>query len=219
MTKPYEPKIEINGVEYFPPPYSIQSLSPTVRHGLIPVALLAMLSVASTLSLICFLSYRFVAWRTHYRTFVGYNQYVVLVLNLLLADLQQATAFLISFYWVLKNQILAPHPACFAQGWLLHSGDVSGALFVLAIAVHTFYTAVYGMRVGSKTFTAGIVAIWVFTYFLTGIGVGLHGQKYFVRAGSWCWISSEFQVDRLALHYIWIFVRAINPRKTRVAIG
>ena len=206
MKWPYAPRIEVNGGEYYPPPYSGQSLSPTVRYGLIPIALLAMLSVTSTLSLFAFLCYRFATWRTHYRTSVTYDQYVSLILNLLLADLQQASAFLISFHWIHKDYILAPHPACFAQGWLLHSGDVSSALFVLAIAGHTFYTAVHGMRVESKTFTAGIVAIWIFSYLLTGIGVILHGQKYFVRAGAWCWVSSEYQDDRLALHYVWLFV-------------
>ncbi|KAK4543386.1 hypothetical protein LTR36_005529 [Oleoguttula mirabilis] len=206
MGAPYTPKIQVDGGSYFPAPYSVYPLPPTIRRGLIPVGILAALSVASTICLIAFICYRFVAWRAHYRTFVGNNQYVVLVLNLLLADLQQAASFLISFHWVRKDYILAPHPACFAQGWLLHAGDVGSAFFVLAIAVHTFYTAVYGMRVGTKTFTAGIVGIWVFTYFLTSIGIALHGNKLFVRAGAWCWISSEYESDRLALHYVWLFV-------------
>ncbi|KAK5136152.1 hypothetical protein LTR08_003989 [Meristemomyces frigidus] len=206
MHDPYAPDIQVDGRSYYPPPYSINPLPPTLRHGLIPVGCLALLSVVSTLALISFICVRFATWKMHYRTFVGYNQYVALVLNLLLADLQQASAFLISFHWVHKDYIIAPHPACFAQGWLLHSGDVASAFFVLAIAIHTFYTAVYGLRIGTKTFAAGIVFIWAFTFFLTGLGVGLHGKKYFVRAGAWCWISSEYEVDRLALHYIWLFV-------------
>lgn len=209
MHASYSPRIEVDGGSYFPPPYSIDPLPSTLRIGLIPIGLLATLSVISTLSLICFICYRFATWRSHYRTFVGYNQYVVLVLNLLLADLQQSSAYLISFHWVHKNYILAPHPACFAQGWLLHSGDVSSAFFVLAIAVHTFYTAVYGRRIGNKTFGGLIIGIWIFSYFLTGIGVGIHGSTYYVRAGAWCWVSSEYETDRLALHYLWLFVSTL----------
>lgn len=206
MIAPYSPRITVDGGEYFPPPYSTTDLSGVASRGLIPVGILAALSVVTSLGLICFIGFRILTWRLHYKTFVGYNQYVVLVFNLLLADLQQAASFLISFHWVHKNYILAPHPACFAQAWLLHSGDVSSAFFVLAIALHTFFTAVYGMRIGNKTFYTGIFALWVFSYFLTGLGVGLHGDKYFTKAGAWCWVSSEYERDRLGLHYIWLFV-------------
>ncbi len=29
-----------------------------------------------------------------------------------------------------------------------------------------------------------------------------HREKYFVRAGAWCWVSEAYEDDRLALHYI-----------------
>ena len=211
MVAPYSPEISVDGALYFPAPYSVDPLPPALRRGLIPVGLFAILSVASTLMLICFILYRIFTWRMHYRTFIGYNQYVVLVLNLLVADLQQSSAFLISFHWVRKNYILAPHPACFAQGWLLHSGDVASGFFVLGIAVHTFYTAIYGRRVSNRTFAIVVLCIWIFSYFLTGIGAAIHGERYFVRAGAWCWVSSAFEADRLALHYIWIFVSIVKP--------
>lgn len=174
-TPPYSPRVLIDGGRYFPSPYSETALPTTLQHGLIPVGILALLSVAATLVLISFICFRLATWKMHYRTFLGYNQYVILVLNLLIADLQQSSAFLISFHWIRKRMILAPSSPCFAQAWLLHSGDVSSGFFVLAIAVHTFYTAVHGKRVGHKTFAVIVVLIWVFSYFLTGLGVGLHG--------------------------------------------
>lgn len=207
----YEPLIHVDGGDYFPPPYSQTHLNDILRIGLVPVGILAALSVLTTSILISFISWRFITWKLHYKTFLGYNQYVVLVLQLLLADLQQAASFLISFHWISRDYILAPHPACFAQGWLLHSGDVASAFWVVVIGLHTFFTAVYGMRIGTKTFYGGILAVWVFSYILTGLGVGLHGSKYFVRAGAWCWVSSEYERDRLGLHYIWLFVSASTP--------
>nr|POF05431.1 hypothetical protein CFP56_69457 [Quercus suber] len=51
-----------------------------------------------------------------------------------------------------------------------------------------------------------IISIWISAYLLTAIGVWLHGEQYFVNAGSWCWVSSAFQNDRLALHCVWIFL-------------
>jgi hypothetical protein len=109
---PYYPKINVAGSEYFPPPYSALNLPPGLRYGLVPVGLLATLSLAATSALILFILSRFVSWRQHYKTFIGYNQYVVLVLNLLLADFQQSAALVLSFHWIREDYILAPHPVC-----------------------------------------------------------------------------------------------------------
>lgn len=118
----------------------------------------------------------------------------------------QSAAFMVSWHWYRHRHILAPSAACFTQGWLLQSGDVSSAFFVLAIALHTYYTGVYGRRLGHKTFVAVIIAIWAFVYFLTAIGLGVHPEEtYFVGAGAWCWISSAYELDRLWCHYVWVF--------------
>lgn len=105
-----------------------------------------------------------------------------------------------SWHWYRKNKILAPTSACFAQGWLLNSGDLGSGFFVLAIAVHTYYTAVLRRTVGYRWFAGIIVGIWVLTYILTSVGVGLHREKYFVRAGAWCWVSSAYETERLWCH-------------------
>lgn len=77
MPAPYTPEIVVGNRSYFPPPYSAPTLPDELHHGLIAVGLLALLSVASTLCLICFIGFRFATWRLHYRTFLGYNQYVM----------------------------------------------------------------------------------------------------------------------------------------------
>ena len=201
--------INVDGGEYFPFPYSLESLPETLSKGLIAVGLLATLSVVTSFVLVCFIVYRIFAWRMHYHTFIGYNQYVILVLNLLLADLQQSAAFLFSFHWIGQGRILAPSVPCTAQAWLLHSGDVSSGFFVLLIALHTYYTAVQGGRIGHRWFMAAIIFTWIFTYFLTAIGL-VHGDQYFVRAGAWCWVSEAYEPARLALHYIWVFIVQVS---------
>ena len=207
---PFTPKVQIAGGYYFPAPYSLHPLPRGLRHGLISVGLLATLSVGCSLTLICFIMWRLVRWKLHYRTFLGYNQYVILVLNLLLADLQQSTAFLITFHWVRANHIVAPSAPCFAQAWLLHSGNMGSGFFVLGVALHTYYTAVVGRRLGIRAFTAIILGIWLFSYFLTAVGVFMYGDKYFASTRGWCWIPSAFQTERLALHYIWVFLVQVS---------
>ena len=194
------------GAGYFPPPHSLDPMTHDIHYGLIIVGLCGLASFLSTLTLFSFLAYRFLTWRSHYKTFIGYNQYIVLFLNLVFADLLQATSFLVSFYWIAQNAILAPTPACTAQGFLLHFGDVASAFFVLSIAIHTCTTAALGKRIAYGVFATSIGVIWLFALFLTILGVALHGNTYFVRAGAWCWVSSDYEPERLALHYIWLFI-------------
>lgn len=169
--------------------------------------------MGATLTLVSFILYRLLTWKLHYRTFIGYNQYVILVLNLLIADLQQSASFLISFHWIRFGRILAPSTPCFAQAWLLHSGDVSSGFFVLAIAIHTFYTAVHGKRVGNKAFAAIIICIWAFAYFLTGVGVGLHGYEEIARGLALTVANHACQTQ--VLHACWRMVLDIRGIRRR----
>jgi hypothetical protein len=192
--------------EYFKPPHSISPLPEGLHTGLYVVGACGLLSFLATLSLLSFVAYRFCTWRDHYKTFIGYNQYVLLFLNLVLADLFQATAFIVSFFWISKDAILAPTSACQAQGFLLHLGDVASAFFVLAIAIHTYYTVVLSRRVPYRIFGGMVIMVWLIVIFLTVLGLAIHKETYFVRAGAWCWISSDYEPERLGLHYFWLFL-------------
>ncbi|KAG9623068.1 hypothetical protein KCV04_g13024, partial [Aureobasidium melanogenum] len=191
---------------HYPSPYSLSPLGPVLKGGLMAPGLLGLLSVITTLGLLGFIVYRFSTWRRHYRTYVGYNQYVVLCMNLLIADFIQAVSFLFSFHWIRKNGIFAPTSACFAQGFLLNIGDLTSGFFVMAIAFHTFYTAVKGRRIGHIQFIVAVVSVWTFGLLLSIIGPIEYRDRYFVRAGAWCWAGEQYQTDRLALHYLWIFI-------------
>lgn len=197
---------EMSTSKYFAPPHSVEPLPHTIRWGLIGVGICGLASFISTLALFSLLFYRLFTWRTHYKTFLGYNQYVVLFMNLIFADLCQASAFVISFYWIAKNAILAPTVTCATQGFLLHFGDVASAFFVLSIAVHTFMTAVLSTRVAYPTFNVMLWLVWLAALVLTVLGLALHKQTYFVRAGAWCWVSDDYEAERLALHYVWLFL-------------
>ena len=154
-------------------------LDETIRRGLIPVSVFALFSVISTTALLLWITYRLV-WRHDYR-----SQYVILIYNLLLGDLQQSLSFLISIHWLNLGRIDSPSMSCFAQGWLINMGDMSSGFFVLAIALHTWYSVVLGRKVSNTAFTSGIVGIWMFSLLLTFLGPALHGRNYFVRAGAW----------------------------------
>ncbi|KAF8856585.1 hypothetical protein BDZ45DRAFT_552233, partial [Acephala macrosclerotiorum] len=187
----------------FPSPLSVSTLPIHTRKALLPVAIMGLLSFLSTFGILCFITHRMIAWKKYYRTFPGYNQYLLLIYNLLLADLQQSIAFLLSFHWIAKNGILAPTAVCFLQGWMVQVGDVSSGMWVLAIALHTWYS-VTGRKLGYFSFTCCVVLIWVFILMLAVIGPIAHKNTYFVNTGAWCWINGDYTTERVLLHYIWI---------------
>ncbi|KAK8204778.1 G protein-coupled glucose receptor regulating Gpa2-domain-containing protein [Phyllosticta capitalensis] len=190
---------------YAPYPASLDPLPDELRRTLWPIGVLAVLSVIACSGLLGWITYRLLVWRRHYHTYVGYNQYVLLIYNLLLADLQQAVSFAISFHWIEDDRILAPSSACNAQAWLVQIGDVSSGMFVLAIALHTFWGLVKGRQLAYRTFICTTISIWVAAVLLSILGPILHGSKYFTAAGAWCWVSTDYETERLWLHYIWIF--------------
>ncbi|KAF1947349.1 hypothetical protein EJ02DRAFT_365677 [Clathrospora elynae] len=187
-------------------PNSLDPLTPDLRTGLIAVGLFAMMSLISVSALLVFITHRLISWRRHYKEYVGYNQYVVLIYNLLIADLQQSIAFSISFHWLRINKIIAPTAPCFIQAWFLQIGDVASGFFVLAIAIHTWLGVVKGYKLPYKWFVASILIIWSVALLLTLLGPAIHQERYFARAGGWCWVSEDYQDERLWLHYLWIFI-------------
>ncbi|CAO2657189.1 Nn.00g033150.m01.CDS01 [Neocucurbitaria sp. VM-36] len=200
--------LEVRSLEkrHFPVSYSLDPLTPVLRAGLIPVALFAMMSLISVTALLIFITHRLISWRKHYREYVGYNQYVILIYNLLLADLQQSIAFSISFHWLRIGKIIAPTAPCFIQAWFLHIGDVASGFFVLAIAIHTWMGVVKGYKLPYLWFVVSILCIWLLALVLTVLGPAMYQGRFFARAGGWCWVSAEFQNERLWLHYLWIFI-------------
>ena len=111
LDKPYDPTLD-----------SMDPLTPVYKAGLIPLGIFAMMSLLSVTALLGFITQRMISWRKHYRQYVGYNQYVILIYNLLIADLQQSIAFSISFHWLRIGKIVAPTGACFLQAWFLQIG-------------------------------------------------------------------------------------------------
>ena len=166
-------------------PFVSEPLTPNLRTGLIAVSTLALTSFLSTLGLILFLTYRMIKWRKRGRSESAYNQCVILIYNLLLADLQQALAFLINFHWVQIGAIESPTSACYAQGWFVSMGDMSSGIWVLTIAVHTFFSVMKRTQVAHGHFVCGILVIWGFCFMLSIAGPIAHGKELYVKAGAW----------------------------------
>lgn len=163
---------------------TLEPLPPVLRHGLIAVATLGILSLISSVGLFTFLTYRLCAWyyKGHLRN--GANQFLLLIYNLVLADIQQAMAFALTSVYLSADKIEVGTTMCWANGWFVSTGDLASGGFIFAIALHTFFAVVKGRRVGNRVFFGGIVCLWTFVYMMAVIGVGLD-PKLYVRAGAW----------------------------------
>ncbi|KAI1086779.1 G protein-coupled glucose receptor regulating Gpa2-domain-containing protein [Rostrohypoxylon terebratum] len=139
------------------------------------------------------------------------NQFLVLVYNLLLADMHQATAFVLNLPWIRKNEITVGSPSCWAQGWFVSTGDLSASCFICAISIHTYLSVVKGYSPPHWALHLVIVSLWLFIYAMAiaGVAATSNGRGvggFYVRAVAWCWVNVSFESLRLWLHYLWIFI-------------
>jgi len=164
---------------------------------MIAMGIFGLLSTASTLSLIIFITYRMIYWKRFYDSPIAKNQIFILIYNLLLADFQQALSFVLSWYWIGQNKLVGPSTECFAQGWLIHIGDISSGLFVLSIGLHTFINLVIRKQVPMKIFIVSVVGLWTFCLILTAVGPIIRGRAIFVPAGAWVSAFSNYFIPWL----------------------
>jgi hypothetical protein len=94
-----------------------ETLSPlpsALRDGLVAVTIFGFLSFFASAALFSFLTYRMIKWA---RNGKHTNQFIILIYNLVLADLQQSIAFLLNSRWLSENSITIGTSTCWAQGW------------------------------------------------------------------------------------------------------
>lgn len=182
---------------------TLSPLTDELSKGLIPVALFGILSFSAASCLFLLLSYRMVRWHLRARHI---NQFVVLIWNLLLADIQQSMAFLLNAKWLVENRIHVESSACWAQGWFISTGDLASGVWSFAIGVHTFAVVIFDYRLSNTKFIIGVFMLWTFVYVMALIGIAMHPSDIYVRASAWCWVNTRYGDLRLWLHYFWIFL-------------
>ncbi|TVY47599.1 hypothetical protein LOCC1_G002344, partial [Lachnellula occidentalis] len=185
---------------------TLSPLPVVLSHGLVAVSICGLLSFFCSTSLFLYLTWRLFSRHRIPGVKAPMNQFLFLIYNLLLADIQQALAFLLNITALRNNAILVGTPTCFAQGWFVSTGDLASSVFISTIALHTFSSVVKDYRLPTRTFYCVVAADWVFVYLMAAIGPIIHGKGFYVRAEAWCWINNEYSAERLWLHYVWIFI-------------
>lgn len=126
------------------------------------------------------------------------NQFLLLVYNLVIADMQQSLAFVLNIHSLREDAIDVGHPTCWAQGWFISTGDLASSLFVLAIAVHTFLAVIKDYKLSQRNLWITIALIWTFNYTMTLAGILHHPTDYYVRAGAWVCFPPLLELEQKA---------------------
>jgi G protein-coupled glucose receptor regulating Gpa2 len=184
----------------------LSNLGRIIRNGLVAMGLMSLVSVVSTLFLLIFMLNRMLRWKAYYKENLWHNQYIILILCLLVADFVQSLAFAFSFYWLTALDVGGPadNPsgACFAQGFLVHfgkslirtdlpssladpSGDVGSAFFVLAVAAHTCFQVGFSRRLTDKPFYWGVGLTTLLSLVLTIIPPAMYGREVYEDTDAW----------------------------------
>jgi G protein-coupled glucose receptor regulating Gpa2 len=198
---------------YYQYPASLSPIPDSMQTGLYVLCAFSLLSAVTSLGLLIFITYLFINGRPGNLGVLHKNQYVILIYNLLIADLQLAAGFIVSIKFLYDDQILAPSAACMAQSWFTNVGDLASGLFVLAIAAYTFLVVVFGRILEFVAFYSVVIALWVISIVLTAVPVILHPTDIFVVSGN---RVSSSSLDRLrASADRWTIHAVLNQCKIR----
>ena len=178
--KPFQVTMELDAESR-----TLSPLPDVLSKGLVAVSTCGLVSCFCSTSLFSYLTWRLISWRRKSGTEVPTNQFLLLIYNLLLADIQQAMAFLLNINWLKQNGIMVGTPVCWAQGWFVSTGDLASSVFICAIAVHTFFGVVKDYRPPPWLFWSCIGACWTFVYVMGAIGPLIYGHDFYVRASAW----------------------------------
>ena len=95
--------------------------------------------------------------------------------------------------------------SCWAQGWLISTGDLSCCAFTVGIALHTFLFLVYNYKASQRILYTVTLCLWLFVYIvpLAGIlrtGNGRDVGGFYVRAIAWVSLEALWPPCKLTKH-------------------
>lgn len=161
------------------------------------------------------------------------NPLLLLIYNLILADVGLSAAYANDATWLRIDGIITGTRTCEAQGWIISFGCVSTSGFLFTIAVFSYLGIIRGYKATQRDVLIASSVVWVASIVLPSIGpVAFHnhqaGDPFYARETLWvslssarlppdflvafqpanillqCWISKKHAIWRLSV-YLWGF--------------
>jgi hypothetical protein len=159
------------------------------KRGLLALGVTGIFSTVSTFTLLAFLVPRYVSSKAKAQTENWKSASLLLIINLLIADLLQALAWgMMSWYWITQDEISSETRACLLQGFLINWADLASAFFVFAIALGTWWTLWMEKMINYNKMQFMIIVLWLLPLSLSLVGP-LTMSEYFTPVASGAWVS------------------------------
>jgi hypothetical protein len=126
---------------------------------------------------------------------------------MLLATLTFTIGFMLSIVWAVEGKITFG-TFCSVQAAFKQFGNVSTALWVSSLAIHTFVVVFLELKVPSWVFAIVVTEVWLLSAGITAAGplfftTEEKGPWYDISA-QWCWTSDSYVTPRFVTEYAWV---------------
>jgi len=131
--------------------------------------------------------------------------------SMLIMDMLQAVGSIMNARWT-REMMVQAGPYCIAQGAIKHAADIGSSIWVLVIGIHTFFQLFLQWEIRPYVLWSTLIFVWstIGTILLIG-PAGLNTEKrgpFYGISGYWCWISENYQTERVTLDYMIMFMCA-----------
>ncbi|KAA1478116.1 hypothetical protein DENSPDRAFT_845305 [Dentipellis sp. KUC8613] len=182
-------------------------------HGIIALIAASGVSTLAVLGLLVAISISAFNTRTSKSPNLFVRSHVVgYFISLLICDLLQAIGSFLSLKWVM-DMTVNYGTLCTVQAIIKHTADVGIALWTSVIAFHTFGILFFNLPLKKYAMWCTLVGVWSATAAIVIAGPATlntqkHGPFYGI-AGEWCWITGNYNTQRVVLDYMIMFIAAL----------
>lgn len=121
------------------------------------------------------------------------NPLLLLIYNLLLADISLSMAYVGNIAWLRMNSMYAPSPLCTMQGFVVGFGCLTTSGFLFAISIFSYLGIIRGYKATTRDVVVACCAVWSFSVILACIApMYYHDQSLYGRETMWVSVLSRF---------------------------
>lgn len=114
------------------------------------------------------------------------NPLLLLIYNLLLADITLSAAYIHDGIWLSMDGIIVPSPTCSSQGWIISLGCLTTSGFLLIISIFSYLGIIRGYKATSRDVMIACSTLWLLSVLFASFGsMFFHDQSYYGRETNW----------------------------------
>lgn len=114
------------------------------------------------------------------------NPLLLLIYNLILADVVLSLAYMNNISWLRMDGIIAKTSTCFAQGWTVSFGCLTTSAFLFAISIFSYAGIIRGYKAKSRDVGIACSIVWILSLLLASLGpMVVHDGTFYGRETNW----------------------------------